>query len=474
MSGARAATSTSVCAHPDAVGRRYGDHIGPERQAQLQAALDAWNAPGADHSGRAGPFAEEALTGADVSWLAHQVRLAEGAVPDLHLEGARLSGAHLEGAALAQAHLEGVDLWRAHLEHALLNGIWLDDASLFETHLEGATLFRASLLRARLLRAHLQGADLVEARLAGARLNQAHLEGVDFTRAHLEGAALQPDGADLPRIRRVTPAFPETLRPADLRDALLDDAVTLRDTIFCAPGSPDSPRLTDIHWGGASLALVDWSPFTARRALLGDERVARDWRRTPYQEPPGLQKEPRQVHAEARRAHNRRQARESLAVWAAAMRANRQLADALHRQGMRDEADHFAYRAQVARRGWLRRRRAWGRWLASGALDLLAGYGYKAARALVIYLLLIGAFAGLYLLATSGVFSPGPPHAEIRPLQWYDALALSAVSFHGGGFFQSLRPGGFVALLGVAEAAIGLFVEIGVLAAFAQRYLGAR
>lgn len=61
------------------------------------------------------------------------------------------------------------------------------------------------------------------------------------------------------------------------------------------------------------------------------------------------------------------------------------MADGLRGQGVSGEADHFAYRAQAMRRGWLWRRRAWGRWLVSGALGLLAGYDYRAARARGIY-----------------------------------------------------------------------------------------
>jgi hypothetical protein len=46
------------------------------------------------------------LTGADVFWLAEQVRDEPSKVPDLHLEGAGLGGAHLEGAWLIEVHLE--------------------------------------------------------------------------------------------------------------------------------------------------------------------------------------------------------------------------------------------------------------------------------------------------------------------------------------------------------------------------------
>jgi hypothetical protein len=106
---------------------KWGDPIGEERQRELQALLDAWNAPGADHGALKGPFDGGPkhdgvpLNGADVFWLADQV-MRDGyfAVRDLHLEGAALTGAHLEKAELRGVHLEGARLWGAHLERANL------------------------------------------------------------------------------------------------------------------------------------------------------------------------------------------------------------------------------------------------------------------------------------------------------------------------------------------------------------------
>src|SRR5215470_13496888 len=100
----------SACPHPEAVGKRWGDPIGEERQAELQGILDQWDAE-TDHGNRKGPFDRAhwkgRLTGAEVSWLAERVRDEIGGVSDLHLEGAGLDGAHLEGAHLTVAHLEG-------------------------------------------------------------------------------------------------------------------------------------------------------------------------------------------------------------------------------------------------------------------------------------------------------------------------------------------------------------------------------
>ena len=84
----------------------YGQPLAPQREQELQNLLDAWNAPDADHGKRRGPFDGVQLTGAEVSWLAEQVRDKYGSVPNLHLEGASLSMAHLEEASLRLAHLE--------------------------------------------------------------------------------------------------------------------------------------------------------------------------------------------------------------------------------------------------------------------------------------------------------------------------------------------------------------------------------
>jgi hypothetical protein len=92
------------CSHPEAVGVRWGDPITPERQAELQAILDAWAAE-TDHGDRKGPFdltgvaysASRHLTGAAIGWLAQRSGLRfPDDVPNLHLEGAQLGMSHLE------------------------------------------------------------------------------------------------------------------------------------------------------------------------------------------------------------------------------------------------------------------------------------------------------------------------------------------------------------------------------------------
>ncbi len=123
------------------------------------------------------------------------------------------------------------------------------------------------------------------------------------------------------------------------------------------------------------------------------------------------------------------------------VRANRQLAVVLREQGLNEEADHFAYRAQQLQRIVLRlqgllpevkllqRVQKLSGYVWSGILDGLAGYGYKPVRTLGWYLLVIFWFAWIY-------FHLGP--IEGHPFSFIGALVFSVTSFHGRGFF----PGG--------------------------------
>ncbi|HEX9413119.1 MAG TPA: pentapeptide repeat-containing protein [Ktedonobacterales bacterium] len=326
---------TGTSAHTD----HWGDPISEERQAEMQGILDAWEAPGADHDDKKGPFDKNPgkyygvlLTGADVSWLAERVRGKNGWVSNLHLEGAHLGEAHLEGADLSEAHLEGADLSKAHLEGAVLG----------RTHLEEANLLFARLERAILLQAHLERADLRGAHLDGAVLGRTHLEEADLSSARLAGAALHE--AHLERAR--------------LQGVWVDSNTVLTDAMF-----DDKTQLGDIHWGGVgavNLTRLDWG----RVPRLGDET--------------GLKRDAKAEDYEA------------------AVRVYRQLAAQLRAQGMSEVADRFLYRAQVVQRRVLRKRRRFGQWLGSWFLAALAGYGYAPSRTIVWYLATVTAFAVAY------------------------------------------------------------------------------
>ena len=502
----------------------WGQPITEARQAELDALASQqadWAAqPAANWA--SGPLWRVSLTGADVFWLAKRALAGPQGDMDaadaklrtedfierqslnlaaLHLEGADLRetaleravlrAAHLEQADLSAASLAQADLSAAHLEQAIfraasleradLTGAYLEQAVFREAHLEGAVLIEARLELAYLSAAHLEGAHLNQARLSGATLHEAHLEGADLPDAHLEGKVYAGDDADWLRVRQVSPDFPQALPAADLREAFLNSVTMLRNVTFAAPSAAEAsavsagPRVADVRWGDVNLALIDWFPLIEHGVILGDEREARDWQPEPYveQEDDATQSEEARLDAES--AHAERQRRQGFSVWAAAARANRQFATALRDQGMSDEADYFSYRAQVMQRAMWRRRRKWGRWLFSGFLDLLAGYGYKAERSLRTYLLVLAVFTALYLLASAGWLTFGLPRTTVHPLQWYEAVVLSVSSFHGRGFFQPLRsPSDPIAILAAIEAVCGLVIEISFIATFTQRYFGSR
>ena len=155
------------------------------------------------------------------------------------------------------------------------------------------------------------------------------------------------------------------------------------------------------------------------------------------------------------------------------MRANRQLATALRDQGMNEEADQFAYRAQVLQRQVFWQQHKQGRAVFSWFLDRVAGHGYKPQRSLYTYVLVLAVFTVLYLLAGSGILTFGLPATQFHQIAWYEAIVLSIASFHGRGFFQPVQsPGDPVAILAAIEAIFGLFIEVSFIATFTQRFFG--
>ena len=334
--------------------------------------------------------------------------------------------ATLEQRALAGVHLERADLSEAHLEGSVLRGAFLQGASLRTTHLEQAILFSAHLEQAYLRMAHLEGANMMYAHLEGAYLRKAWLTG------------------------------------ADLRHTVCDhttnlEKVTLVDRVWgCA-------LLADVYWGNCNLAVLDW-----RRVFpLGDEVRA--------------------ASLHMAHAHTLKEQQNHLDTWHAAVRAYRQVANAMRGQGMNEEAVPFAYRAQVLQRAVLWRQVRWGllvsaednalenrraslhilwrrirsfeAYIFSWFLDILAGYGYKPGRSLSIYLFMIALFTLCYLVVG---------HLALR-----EALIFSVTAFHGRGFF----PGPFtlsnpVTAIAALEAVVGLFIEISFIATFTQRFFG--
>lgn len=344
-------------------------------------------------------------------WLHSSAEQCEAAA--VHLERADLRYAHLEGADLHYVHLERADLRSAHLEGADLTKVHLQSADLNSTHLEYADLTHA----------HLESSYLGSAHLERAILKETHLEGVDLYKAHLEGTVLC--------------------------GAFFDNATTLNDIVL-GNNELGFAYLVDVRWNDVNLAVVNWSTVDT----LGDDRIAHQ----PYTSN-GIAKS-REMRIDEFRA---------------AVRTNRQLSVVLREQGLNEEADHFAYRAQVLQRTVLRlqglqpnvrflqRVRKLSSYVFSLFLDVLAGYGYQPAKTFFWYLLVIGGFASTYAL-----------FGHLTPLP--DALVFSFMSFHGRGFFPSLSGEtnlhNTLVVLAAAEAVIGLFIEISFIATFTQRFFG--
>jgi hypothetical protein len=288
--------------------------------------------------------------------------------------------------------------------------------SVPDLHLEGAKLVRAHLEGANLGYAHLESVSLFEAHLEGANLDSAHLEGVNLAGAHLAGASLH--GAFL-------------------------DRVTYLDGIALGDDAHGHAHLADVRWGEVNLAIVDWT--RTRRGFLGLRR-----------------------HIEAIELGDESQAHQSkdphrkvkdkttrLRDYLNAVRANRQLATVLRSQGLHDDADRFAYRAQVCQRQVLRRQRRIGAYLFSLFLAALTGYGYRLERIIVVSAVVILGFATAFLvLGQSGLITarPNAGQAIIESLAAFHERAFSGVL--DGAHTDPIR--GWVTF---AEAVVGLVIE---------------
>jgi uncharacterized protein YjbI with pentapeptide repeats len=421
------------------------------------------------------------------------------------MERADLSGAHLESADLSRVILNQAILLETHLEDADLGLASLPHAILAGAHLEGANLARTDLEQATLLEAHLEGADLFGTNLRKANLLEAHLEGARLSGAHLEGATLidthlggkQVLSEDHARIQTWKPDFPAILQAADLRGVFFGSTTHL-DGIELGNEEYGFVAIADLHWDDVNLSVVNWKQLK----LLGDEYRLHHHHNYKWQpssqdddeafkgqinrqvavmlralevndavigyvfRSPVLTKKLKERLIRQQRAPEQSQKDRLLEGYLTAVRANRQLMVALQNQGLSEDADRFAYRAKVLQRQVLRIRggRSIGQYIFSLFLDLLAGYGYKAQRTLLAYVLTLSIFAlGYYLVGTS----TGP---AISPLV---ACLVSIASFHGRGLF----PGGFapsqpMAILGEIEAVIGLTIEISFIATFTQRFFG--
>ncbi|HVU69914.1 MAG TPA: pentapeptide repeat-containing protein [Ktedonobacteraceae bacterium] len=405
----------------------------PEIEAERQEELRAHLSIVPDVERGVYPFSQVKLSRADIEWLLANHEDGRGPVDyhdprqrervGLDLRGADLSYTNLQKLPLARTigdvtwrtwenltekqhrmaalQLQHTDLKGAFLEGASLEYAVLDGADLRGCHLEEANLGSASLLGAYCEGAHLEGADLWYARLDGAFLWRVHLQGARLFEAHLPGAHL--NGLILADKRHV------------------------------------GPLLVDTHWEDANLAVVDWKQVH----ILGDEQIA-------------LQRE-RDGRPKARATR--------IQEFEEAVRANRQLAVILQAQGLNEDANRFAYRAQVLQRKLLALRGVskLGPYLFSLILALLTGYGHRMWRIVVAYALLISLFATLYYIFG---LSNAPR------LTGMEAVVLSITAFHGRVFSSPFQLGSPQGVVTAVEAITGLLFEGIFIAMLTQRFFG--
>ncbi|HEV8193450.1 MAG TPA: hypothetical protein VGP82_18460 [Ktedonobacterales bacterium] len=147
--------------------------------------------------------------------------------------------------------------------------------------------------------------------------------------------------------------------------------------------------------------------------------------------------------------------------------ANRQVAVLLRAQGLNEQGDRFAYRAQVCQRAVLRKQRKLGGYLFSLLLAALAGYGYRLGRIVVAYALIFGVLAAASL-ASDEVSGQAPltvPHA-------FDALQISLNAVHGRVVFAQFHLDTLHSWLATAEAIVGIGIEGVFVAMLIQHFFG--
>jgi uncharacterized protein YjbI with pentapeptide repeats len=352
------------------------------------------------------PFKDVKLDRADVEWLLAKHNRGNGT------EGPEVYSDDVDGAH-QRVDVRGADLRGANLRKLPLLRLYAGLVSEERDLTQPAQWEMAA--------AQMQGAVLFGSDLRLSCLSDTHLEGADLRRVRLEEVYL--GNAHLDGCHLMQANFEKSaLRGATLRGAFFDQ----------------------VQFGNANLAPINWKTVQP----LGEE-----------------------VQAYQRRDEDgQRKSRQTrISEFEAAVRANRLLAVSLRNQGLADDADVFAYRANLCQRRLYLRQFRLPQYLGSLLLDLISGHGYKPGRSFIAYLLVILGFAAAFFAIGSGVLGFGGHVAINSPVS---ALVFSVTSFHGRGFF----PGGGLALddpitiLAALEAIMGLFIEITFIATFTQRF----
>jgi hypothetical protein len=214
---------------------------------------------------------------------------------------------------------------------------------------------------------------------------------------------------------------------ANLRTALLD-----RETSIAGVQLVDergvSPRFADVRWGDADIDRTNWTIVK----VLGDNVIDHQFF--------------------AGTAGNERERR--LRLLTDAVRANRQIATLLRGRGLTDEADRFAYQAQVLQRRLNFKVRRYGRWLFSELLSVLSGYGYRLGNIFRAYVVVVAFFALAY------VFSPFLSTGHVPSGQdVLNAVQISLNAIHGRVFFAQFSLDTLQSWLATAESICGIVIE---------------
>src|SRR5260370_6969364 len=280
------------------------------------------------------PFKDIKLSRADIEWLLAAHENGRGPIDRSDLIQRKRRGLDLRGANLRDVNLSNLPL--SGLQGGL--NVFEETNATIRQIREAAAAFDWSNLHSTLL-------------------EDASLSGATFWRADLRGAHL----------------FGAHLEYADLRSAFFDETSTLRKATLSIPKHKFA-QVADVRWGGVNLAVVNW-PRTKRKytLILADDHFARQ--KNTMKNP--MKDEGLEIYEYER-----------------AVRANRQLANALQEQGLNELAVHFAYRAQMLQRKVFRLQglQKIGHYLFSLFIDLLSGYGYKPWRSFLAYILAIAIF----------------------------------------------------------------------------------
>jgi|GEM_PF-5233073 len=342
------------------------------------------------------------------------------------LANALMACAPLEDADLTDAELDGADLRRADMHGAL--GA---NASFFGALLQGAAFVGARCPLANFTSAHLDYAKLQNANLRGATMQRTSLIGSDLSDADLRGT-------DLTR--------------ADMRGARFVKVKLDGGTGLDHPWVDTTIATQQTDWTtGVNLSQVSWGHMKR----LGDESLLQTFPRSSSLR--GLFPSGADRHTE-------------LGALRTVVAAYRNLARALHDQGLRAASAEYHIRGEQLgwRTLWLEKHSL--RWLLSLVLNVTSSYGENPMRLALWYIDSLLYFAVAYW-GLAHFQSPPVPSMSVL-----GALNMSFIAFHGRGLQLVAVQGHFAArslvgMLSYVETVWGVFLEFIFIAAFTRRFL---